>query len=438
VRFVDRAQAGRLLARQLEPWRDTDVVVVGLPRGGVVVAAEVARALRAPLDVIVVRKLGVPYQPELAMGAVGEGGVLVLHADTVALAGVTQRQLAEVEAVERAHVEARLSRLRGVGAGVPLAGRSVVIVDDGIATGSTARAACQVARAQGARHVVLAAPVAPPEQVRALEHDADEVVVLSTPRRLSSIGQWYDDFGQTSDEQVAELLREAAARDVGHPAGPGVAVDEELELPLEGAVLAGHLVVPAGATGLVVFAHGSGSSRHSPRNQAVAAALVEGGLGTLLIDLLTPQEERRRANVFDVDLLGARLVQVIEHVHQRPGTSTLSLGVFGASTGAAAALWAAAERPDLVAVVVSRGGRPDLAAPRLPHVSAPTLLIVGGRDQAVLDLNRRAQALLRCPSDLVIVPGATHLFEEPGALDQVAALARRWFVDELAHAAVAD
>jgi dienelactone hydrolase len=181
----------------------------------------------------------------------------------------------------------------------------------------------------------------------------------------------------------------------------------------------------------VLFAHGSGSSRHSPRNRYVARALNEAKLATLLIDLLTLHEEvidARTAQLrFDIDLLAERLVDATDWLIQFPDTKHLAIGYFGASTGAAAALAAAAVRQDAVAAIVSRGGRPDLAGPALPQVRAPTLLIVGGNDGQVIELNRQALAQLRCEKQLMIVPGATHLFEEPGALDEVARLARDWF-----------
>ena len=204
--FADRVDAGRQLGRRLEPLRGSEVVVVGLPRGGVVVAAEVARALGAPLDVIVVRKLGVPYQPELAMGAVGENGVRIINLRVLQAARVTDAELAAVEARERAELERRARRFRGDRPRVPLAGRTVVVVDDGIATGSTAKAACQVARAHGAGHVVLAVPVAPGDAAATIGRDADEVVCLETPRDFYAIGQWYGDFTQVGDDEVVGLL----------------------------------------------------------------------------------------------------------------------------------------------------------------------------------------------------------------------------------------
>jgi dienelactone hydrolase len=200
--------------------------------------------------------------------------------------------------------------------------------------------------------------------------------------------------------------------------------------------LDGALAVAPGGAGLVIFAHGSGSGRLSPRNLQVAGVLNRAGLSTLLFDLLTPEEqtldERTGELRFAIELLTARLVEVIDWAQREPATTGLRIGLFGASTGAAAALGAAAERPNGVAAVVSRGGRPDLALASLPAVTAPTLLIVGGEDDVVIELNRKAAARLRAPHRLDIVPGATHLFPEPGALERVAELTRDWFVEHLA------
>lgn len=204
-----------------------------------------------------------------------------------------------------------------------------------------------------------------------------------------------------------------------------------VRVPAGPVALDGNLRLPAGARGVVLFAHGSGSSRHSPRNRYVATLLNEAKLATLLVDLLTSEEEAvdlRTAHLrFDIGLLAERLVGVTDWLTQYPDTRDFKIGYFGASTGAAAALVAAAERPVVVGAVVSRGGRPDLAGPALPRVQAPTLLIVGGNDFQVIELNQAALEQLRCEKRLVIVPGATHLFEEPGALDEVARLAREWF-----------
>jgi putative phosphoribosyl transferase len=205
------------------------------------------------------------------------------------------------------------------------------------------------------------------------------------------------------------------------------APEREVEIPAGAARLPGELVVPRDSSGTVIFAHGSGSGRLSPRNRAVAGALHDAGLATLLFDLLTDDEARSRARVFDIPLLADRLGTATQWLSAQPEVRARPVGYFGASTGAAAALQAAAE-PDIdVSAIVSRGGRPDLAGPALSRVTAPTLLIVGGADPQVLELNREAQTLMRSPTELVVIPGATHLFEEPGALEAVAAKAADWF-----------
>lgn len=213
--FADRREAGRLLAARLGHLRGDEyggVVVLALPRGGVPVADEIASALGAPLDVAVVRKLGVPYQPELGMGAIAEGGVRVLNRDVIRRAGVTEAQVAEVEARERAELERRARRYRGERPRARVEGRTVVVVDDGLATGSTARAACRLARADGASRVVLAVPVAPSGWQTTLRDEADELVAVATPRYFMAIGDFYIDFTQTSDQEVLDCLSHRSTR----------------------------------------------------------------------------------------------------------------------------------------------------------------------------------------------------------------------------------
>lgn len=423
--FADRTEAGRRLAPLLAPLGDEHPVVLALPRGGVPVAAEVARVLGAQLDVIVVRKLGLPFQPELGFGAIGEGGARLIDVDLVRRLGLTERDIARVEAAEQRELARRVAQYRDGRAPVAIEGRTVIIVDDGLATGATARIAVHIARARGAGRVVLAVPVAPLEAVRELQHDADEVVTVVTPAQFVAVGRWYRDFDQTSDKEVATLLRQ-------NREGPTDQVtdrdrDQEVTIPVVGAELGGRLQVPADARGIVLFAHGSGSSRHSPRNASVARTLHAQGLGTLLFDLLTDAEASHRPNVFDIELLGDRLLEADDWLSRQGAVGRLPHGYFGASTGAAAALWAAGSAGNTVRAVVSRGGRPDLAGARLPLVRCPTLLIVGGADDQVLELNRMAATQLRCESRLAVVPGATHLFEEPGALAEVARLSAGWF-----------
>lgn len=352
--FVDRCAAGRRLAGRLTHLRGTDVVVLGLPRGGVPVAFEVASALGAVLDVVLVQKLGLPFQPELAMGAVGEGGVVVLNASVVRRGHVSAAELAEVERRARVEIERRAHLFRGEQPRRTLAGRTALVVDDGIATGATARAACQFAKARGAARVVLAAPVCAPDVAAALRKEVDELVCLETPRVFFGVGQFYDDFHQVGDEEVQDLLRRAAA---GAPA-PACGVeydprvrDDEVTIPAGPVRLHGRLTVPERPSGVVVFVHGSGSSQHSPRNRFAAEVLQNAGWATLLFDLLTPEEELDRANVFDVELLADRLVEVTGWVRRHAACAGLPIGYFGASTGAAAALWAAAAPEDRKSVV---------------------------------------------------------------------------------------
>jgi len=412
VRFKNRADGGRRLAAALGEYAGrSDVLVLALPRGGVPVAFEVAAALAAPLDVFLVRKLGFPGQPELAMGAIASGGIRVVNESIVRELQLDDGLIDRVAAREEAELARRELAYRGERPPPELEGRTVVLVDDGLATGATMRAAAEAVRARGPRRVVVAVPAAPPQAVAGLRDVADDIVTLLTPEPFHAVGLWYEDFREVPDDEVRRLQQLPAER------------------PVDAGGSEAALVVPDDARGLVVFAHGSGSSRFSPRNRFVAGVLEEAGLGTLLVDLLTHEEERvdlrTREHRFDVGLLADRVVEAVRWAE----SLGLPVGLFGASTGAAAALVAAARESDSVHAVVSRGGRPDLAGPALGDVLAPTLLVVGGRDEPVLGLNSRAAGeLTRAPAvKLEIVPGATHLFEERGALERVSELARDWF-----------
>ena len=428
-RFTDRRAAGRELGERLSSLAVENPVVLGLARGGIPVAYEVAQRLGAALDVLVVRKIGAPGNPELGIGAIAEGGVRVLDRDAVRGLLVSTDELEAAIARATSEVEARVQRYRGGRPPLDVKGRTAIVVDDGLATGGTARAALRAVRARQPSRLVLAVPVGAPQTVEALRDEADEVVCLLQPEQLLAVGLWYVHFEQTSDAEIAALLD----GDPADPPTPPTMHRREVRIPK--AEIVGDLVLPEPARGLVLFAHGSGSSRFSPRNRQVARELTDRGLATLLLDLLSREEERDRTNVFDVPLLSSRLVAATQWVRAQPDLAHLPVGLFGASTGAAAAMSAAAELGAGIGAVVSRGGRPDLAANQLAEVRAPVLLIVGGRDELVLELNREAQRLLNVRSELAIVPGATHLFEEPGALEEVSRLAAGWFERNLKPAA---
>jgi putative phosphoribosyl transferase len=453
--FQDRADAGRQLAESLREYAGRPgLIVLGLPRGGVPVAFEVARALDAPLDVFVVRKLGLPMHPEIAMGAIASGGVRVLDRETLQHFGVSEEELAAVTAAEQQELERRERQYRDGRPFPDVRDKTVILIDDGLATGATMAAAASALRAQGPAKLIVAVPVSSPETCDAFRGLVDDIVCAMTPEPFYAVGLWYEDFSQTTDEEVHELLargakdrpaavseratresrssRETRGRTEEHAGGRTVRV------AVDRATLEGTLTIPRDARGVVLFAHGSGSSRHSPRNRFVAEALREGGLATLLVDLLTAEEEAvdvRTGHLrFDIQLLAERLVGAIGWLGDQPETRDLRVGLFGASTGGGAALVAAAARPERVGAVVSRGGRPDLAGDALTLVQAPTLLIVGEWDEPVIDLNERARDRMSAEVQLEIVPRATHLFEEPGALEEVARLARTWFARHLAPA----
>jgi putative phosphoribosyl transferase len=425
--FLDRADAGRRLAARLQDLNLDRPVVYALPRGGVPVAVEIAKALKAPLDLIMVRKIGAPGQPELALAAVvdGEAAQTVINESVRAATGASAKYLETARDRELAEIKRRRGLYMGGRPHIAPSGRTAIVVDDGLATGATAKAALQALRRQGAARVILAVPVAPFDTIEAMRADADEVVCLETPYPFFGVGVFYDDFHQLTDAETVALLAQ-----VWSESKADAAIDRRtVKLPPLG--LVGDLQAPRNAQGIILFAHGSGSSRLSPRNRAVADDLNSRGFATLLFDLLSEDEALDRRKVFDIHLLSARLLEAAAWIEEQPELATLPIGLFGASTGAGAALMAAAKMGSRVRAVVSRGGRPDLAGDTLGQVTAPTLLIVGGADEPVIGLNRRALDQLPCDKVLKLVPHAGHLFEEPGTLEQVMKLAGDWFQAKL-------
>ncbi len=382
----------------------------------------IAEELEGDLDVVQVRKLGAPGHVERAVGAVDESGWRYV-ADFAGSMGADAAYLERTAQLELATMRERRARWTPRRAPLDPRDRSVIVVDDGLATGATMIAALHSVRAKRPRWLVCAVPVAAPDSLERVRHGADEVVCLAAPDQFYAVGQFYRDFGQVEDDEVAALLRRPVA-----PAPAAPASMLELRLVLNVVRVQADLALPPDPRGLVVFAHGSGSSRLSPRNRRVAQALNARGYATLLLDLLTPDEDVAPDARFDIALLAQRLHAAVEAASGLRDCSGLAVGLFGASTGAAAALIVAARAGSRVAAVVSRGGRPDLAgADALASVRAPTLLIVGGADHGVIELNHAAHARLGGEKSIAVVPGATHLFEEPGALERVAALAADWF-----------
>lgn len=429
--FVDRVDAGRRLAAVLARMPLDKPAIFALPRGGVPIAVEIGKVLHAPVDLLLVRKIGAPGSPELALAAVidGDEPQIVVNEDVRRLTGADAAYLdhgrrVALEEIERRRAAYDLGRPQ-----VSPAGRTAIVVDDGLATGATAKAALRALRLRGASRVILAVPVAPIDTLSEMRQEADDVICLEPAEHFRGVGVFYGDFRQLTDEDVLALLRES-----GETPTHGVSKHTVRIPPRE---LVADLQLPESAHGVVVFAHGSGSSRLSPRNRAVSDCLNKAGFATLLMDLLTDAEAADRRNVFDIDLLAERLIEAVEWLRLRPELAELPVGLFGASTGAAAALKAAAILGEMISAIVSRGGRPDLAgADALAKVEAPTLLIVGGADEAVIDLNRQALAVLPGRKELTLVPGAGHLFEEPGAIERVQCLAGDWFAAHLVRAAV--
>ncbi len=416
--FDDREHAAERLLEPLLAYRGQHPLVLAIPRGGVPIGRLLADRLGGELDVVLVRKLGAPGHEEFAVGAVAEGGEVWLaeHAEGV---GADAHYVAQEAARQRAVIARRRDLYSPHRHAIDPAGRTVIVVDDGLATGATMRAALVATRAKGPARLVCAVPVASPRSVAEIRPLCDDVVVVAAPREFMAVSQYYRDFPPVEDAEVVRLLEQ-------RPPVHGEA--KAVRIPVDGARLEGDLDVPSGARGLVIFAHGSGSSRFSPRNRQVAATLREHGLATLLFDLLGAHEDTAISARFDIVRLSARLEAAVEWTTRQPDVALLPIGLFGASTGAAAALTVAARLPRTIRAVVSRGGRPDLAGhAALGDVKAPTLLIVGSADTDVVNLNKSALASMNQTVELVLVPGATHLFDEPGALERVASLASAWF-----------
>lgn len=425
--FRDRHEAMRGLATALARYRGAHAVVLAIPRGAVPMGRQLADELEADFDVVLVRKLGAPGQPELAIGAVDEHGSVTLNA----LAERSGADAAYVHASAAHELDVIRRRRQRYGRGrapLPLAGRTVIVVDDGLATGATMRAALQAVRAQAPARVVCAVPVAARDSLGAVAPLADEVVCLATPSPFQAVSAYYRDFATVDDDEVERVLRGEGRHAPGpaEGAGDGTGDVSDVRIAAPHAVLAGELAMPAHARGLVLFAPGGGS-RRGARERSIAAALQRRGIGTLLVDLSTVDEGHDPAARGDVPRLAQRLQAALAWAGD-VGAPGLPVGLFGSGTGAAAALIVAAAHPREVAAVATAGARVDrVDEDVLAQVRTPVLLLVGGEDGAVLACNRQAQAAMARWASLEVVEGATHRFEEPGALARVAEAAGYWF-----------
>jgi putative phosphoribosyl transferase len=420
--FRNRTEAGKKLGEVLGTFREESPLVLAIPRGGVPVAAAVAHELAAPMELLVVRRITPPGNPEAAVGGITEEGFYWMDHSALDRLGLPAEKVHPSVMERGREVDAWVRKLRR-GRPLPrLKDRTIIVVDDGISSGISAIVAARFLRTLGVARLVLAVPIASRRAVRILESHYDQVVVDQQPEPFGLTSDHYREFPEVSD---AEILRLVGG---GRKPPP---VEHEFRVVAGAATLEGTLTVPSDPKGLVLFAHGSGSGRLSPRNQAVARSLVEKGIATLLFDLLTAEEGHSQARVFDVALLARRLERATRQIRIEGGAligrEELPIGYFGASTGAAAALIAAADLGRAIDAVVCRGGRVDLARSRWENVKCPVLLLVGGNDTPVLELNQLATEQIS-RSELEIIPGASHLFEESGALEKVSEISARFFL----------
>lgn len=416
----NREEAGKMLAAAIGEKGLKDAIALALPRGGAPVASIIAQSLDIPWDLLLVKKIGAPGNPEYAIGAMAEDGFPLWNNHIVAQMGLDENEKEYLAEQTFSKMQQLGENWRAERLGLNIKGKTVIVVDDGLATGFTMRAAIHYLKKKKAAKIIIAVPVASRFSIESLRDQVDEIVALHTPEHFFSVGQWYEDFEQVSTEEVTELLKQSVLPTHEEPIRI-LTGDHELK---------GILSIPPSPKGIIIFAHGSGSSYQSPRNRHVAHELNRKGLATLLFDLLTPNEAENRNNVFDMQLLSQRLLLATGWVKRETQLGHLPIGYFGASTGAGAALIAAANPTYDIYAVVSRGGRPDMAEEYLDQVEAPTLLIVGDLDYDVIKLNEFANTKLR-NGHIVGIPNAGHLFEETGTMEQVIEHATDWFLKAL-------
>lgn len=425
--FRDRIDAGQRLADALRPYHGSDAVVLGIPRGGVPVAAEVARLLGLPLDIVVARKLGAPGQPELAIGAVTANGGLYLNHDLIRDLGVDQAYLDSAVERKRAEARDRESRFRGGRPGPALAGRIAIVVDDGLATGATIRAAVQSVRHAGPAKLVVAVPVGAIESCASLRSEVDELVCLWTPDDFMAVGQFYDDFSPTEDDEVERILRAASTHT------PDTDTAREITFQnRRGRRLAGTLLLPRAVERppVVVFAHGFNSSRRSSRNLMIAERLVASGLAAFLIDFTGHGDSEGEIREATVKQMADDLRSAIDHISAEAAVDAGRIGLSGSSSGGIVSVIEAA-RDERVRVLVLRSvPAGDLFEPAA-HIRATTLVIAGEADIPIVEEDRALAEVISGPHRFEVVAHAGHLFEGPGEMERVSDLSVGWFVSHL-------
>jgi putative phosphoribosyl transferase len=434
ARYRDRVEAGRRLGEALGPYRGQDLLVLGIPRGGVPVAVEVARALDAELDIVVARKLGAPGQPELAIGAVTANGGQYLNEEYIGYLGVTPEYVARETERKMAEAREREEHLR---AGQPMArirDRVVIVVDDGLATGATMRAALRSVRKGGPAQLVMAVPVGALESCRAMQAEADVVLCLSQPPQFRAVGLHYDRFDPVEETAVRRMLEEARV-ERSRRAAPAGGSQRSIDFPFTndlGQRLAGTLELPADAAPVpvVIFAHGMGSGRMSHRNREIAGRLLIEGIGAFLIDFTGHGDSEGRMEQATVERMVADLSSAIEAVRQHAAVDATRIGVSGSSSGGVVALVLTAGDERVKALVlrsVPAHGLEHIA----PHVRVPTLVIAGEQDWPIVRDDEALTALIGGEHRFVVIPEAGHLFEGPGQSVKVADLSAKWFADQL-------
>lgn len=430
--FHDRTDAGQQLVGQLERFRGSDAVVLAVPSGGVIVGSEVAKGLGLRMDVAVVREVRLERDPSLVLAVVAEGGEQIIDDDAVEALEASPSELWGALTSQRAEIARRVELYRLRRFHVDLHGFIAIVVLDVLDDPLLAALACRVARLRGASRVVIAAPIGTADIFTDLEEHADEITLLESPEEVGDAQEHFDRFDLVSDSVVLDHLDASVERD-GEPDPPLTTVDHVSDLRVEpvvmlcdGAALRGIVMLPHSATGVVVFVHGAGSDAGSPRDELIATTLAEVGIASVRFDLLTEFERYRNLEI-DPRTMVDRLSGVIAWVRRQVDLRSLPLGLNGANSGIIGVLALAAEPGADIVAIVSRGGKPDELATSIHDVITPALFIVGGADESILEANRATALLIDAPSEISVIPGASHRFVEPGALEMVADITRDWF-----------